>query len=761
MAKPEPKLTYIPNQTRIRCEFTKAMADALAHAPYDLMERARKKLETEKSKGNIEFYYTYETRLARIWETLRKTKVESDTVVGVTLASGCPSLPGLKVELTNDDYAIGRITIDNNRQEILGWQHFHLKLAVKHQLQQLGSKAIPNPAQIHRLWIRASGGSKVKSIPLEPMPAQKSQKPYLLIEEDEDRDLTLVVFDTRIFYQQSTWQSLINEIDLKIKQCNKSSGCNYLFLYNHLVRTIRSASRGPERYGMDLPLVCLVAIDGKYVGENAKVAAQARKPDENNQEGTQEKRTLKGAQSSRRISPLVLQISDDKMIVQVTTDTVMELIQHKKLIDKDWIIEQLKSQKIYPDAFCEYVDEFVAQISDGKVPRDLTLAKGEIESVGEEPYLEYVFQKKGRESEKVDIRDKQQKTYVAKGELIARIGYKKPEVIGFNVFGNQKKPPVGPKMDVEIGHGVTSQDGRNFYALFDGRVVMEAKSIRLEEILKHDGDVNLLSGNIKYNGVVVIEGSIDSGAFVETGSELKVNGSIAGSALAQKDIIVEEGINNFNKGFVRSHGDLTASFIENSEVRVSGNLKIKNLIMNARVYCEKSIETTSVIGGMVYFGEAMACQSLGQGSGADTKVYIGYNPDFKRRHTIRVDRYNKLLTFQKEYRGQIKLISEKSENRHKSVKEQDAEKVAIITNNLKRVEGLIEKAKAQMDAAEEQIKPNPDSVITVSGTLYPGVVFYNGENEMRVTSEVSGIKVVTKNNLKMKIVSLTDENSAA
>src|SRR5205085_1823884 len=130
-----------------------------------------------------------------------------------------------------------------------------------------------------------------------------------------------------------------------------------------------------------------------------------------------------------------------------------------------------------------------------------------------------------------------------------------------------------------------------FYALVDGIPLIDRDAISLSKVLVHEGDVNLRTGNIRFDGPVEIKGSVDSGAIVETTGDLVVHGSIRGGQVrSQGSITAKSGITTGASGIVSARNDIVADFIENSIIVAGGTLTVTKAILNCTVYAGSAIK---------------------------------------------------------------------------------------------------------------------------------------------------------------------------
>src|SRR5690606_6960805 len=129
-----------------------------------------------------------------------------------------------------------------------------------------------------------------------------------------------------------------------------------------------------------------------------------------------------------------------------------------------------------------------------------------------------------------------------------------------------------------------------FQAHADGVVCFENGVLTLQNVLLHEGDVSMATGNIDFDGPVEVTGNVDAGASVHAGGDLVIRGQIRrGTVTAEGSISVEQGIVTGEEAFIRAKGDIRAEFIENSRVVCQGSLFVEKSILHGNVLVGQDI----------------------------------------------------------------------------------------------------------------------------------------------------------------------------
>jgi hypothetical protein len=165
----------------------------------------------------------------------------------------------------------------------------------------------------------------------------------------------------------------------------------------------------------------------------------------------------------------------------------------------------------------------------------------------------------GEESSKVDFKEKVTIPFVREGDIIAKIHHPELGEPGRLVTGAAIEPPPvkGARFYCKDGCEL-DKDGISILATKAGRPMVEGGSQKRFFILPsfiHWGDVDLKSGNLRFNGELKITGNIVEGMTVESQGNLEIQGHAAGARIiAGKSAI-------FKNNLINSH--VTAGGLKN------------------------------------------------------------------------------------------------------------------------------------------------------------------------------------------------------
>ncbi len=204
----------------------------------------------------------------------------------------------------------------------------------------------------------------------------------------------------------------------------------------------------------------------------------------------------------------------------------------KNLPAKEEILKKLKENGIENGIDESIVDRCASgEITSGVV------AKGTPPEPGRDGYVEYFFKtdieevKYENESERIDFRERFEIPQVEEGEKIAEIQPPVEGTPGRNIKGEDIPPDPVKEATVNCGEGVELVDNK-VIAQKEGRPFVKKSRepvISVEPLYAHKGDVDMKSGNIRFNGDVRVQGGVSEGMTVNTSGSVEISNNCAGA----------------------------------------------------------------------------------------------------------------------------------------------------------------------------------------------------------------------------------------
>ena len=409
--------------------------------------------------------------------------------------------------------------------------------------------------------------------------------------------------------------------------------------------------------------------------------------------------------------------------------------------------------------------EILAELEDGKHRQDylLCVARGSLAEAGQDATFDWAVQitthKPGKiqDDGSIDFRDRNLTTVVKEGDLLGKLVPPRPGKPGKDIFGTELTPPHPLNIEVVTDSRVYAEpeeDGTmSFFCETGGGIstdeelkAVQGKShkrinIGIYPISNIEGDVDYGTGNIDFNGDVVIGGSVQSQFSVKATGTVTIGGYIEAGAYvtAGKDILIQRGVVGSATELVAG-GDVMSKFIQEATVRAGGDVKVGSYVFNASVRAGGEVQvpgmgegkSRALVGGLVWGARGIAARSIGSPYNASTRLVVGVDPDqVNRADQIRAnmhaceEKQRKLLNSMGMETLDLDQLKVKLA-RSKSPKEKQAMLVSV-----KRIAKIAELEKNQQEELEEiaesQRKLSHRTTIAVINQLFAGVELRIGE----------------------------------
>lgn len=319
------------------------------------------------------------------------------------------------------------------------------------------------------------------------------------------------------------------------------------------------------------------------------------------------------------------------------------------------------------------VELFLRQAATKK--ESLLIAKGRPVKPGRNGSIRYLFENEndrfGKElaSGKFDYRDRGEIFNVTPGTILAEKVPLIAPVSGVTVFGTEILAPLPVDVILDCGQGVElSKDGLKAIAATNGRPDISLGgriTVMSEKIV--NGNVDFKTGNIKFNGDVVVQGSILSG-FSVTCNNLTVNDIEEADVNIANTLIVK---NSIHSSTVKTGGHLTAQIIKNSTLSVYGDVAVQKEIIDCTITTSSSviIPRGRIVASKIHAEKGVEAMNIGSDLSLPCQLFPGADDharEILKALCEKIDSQNshleQLAEVEKQYQQQsLKQLNELSE----------------------------------------------------------------------------------------------------
>lgn len=362
---------------------------------------------------------------------------------------------------------------------------------------------------------------------------------------------------------------------------------------------------------------------------------------------------------------------------------------------------------------------------------DILIAKGTPVTEGKDAYIEYMFNTNPNskpaynEDGSVDFHNLDVISHVQKGQLLAKLHPEDKGKPGRDICGHEVSPkPVKPAF-LAVGRNISlSEDRTEAISDVTGHVKLYNGQIFVSDVYEVPADVDNSTGDIEYNGNVLVKGSIRDGFQVNAKGDVIVEGVVEGAlVMSGGQIVIKRGVNGMNKGVLQARGNIICKFIENAKVFSDGYVET-GAIIHSDVSAKGDIVVANkkgfITGGVIRAGGRVEAMTIGSNMGAATRIEIGMDPDKKERFNLlqkEVTRINaenaKLIPVIKNYKAQVEKgieLDPKNKEYYIKLKQMLIKNKQDLESNMEEFEDL-----------KKLMENSQNAKVVVSKDIYPGV----------------------------------------
>lgn len=437
-----------------------------------------------------------------------------------------------------------------------------------------------------------------------------------------------------------------------------------------------------------------------------------------------------------------LTISDDKMLATLTVFEPEEgaAIQYTDLahvIDESGIQHGVNQ---------EILDMLKYKIVYGKV---YEIAVGDQPTPGKEGRVDYHFatdlhaKPAQNDDGSVDFHNLGLINNVEKGDVLVTLIPEVEGQPGMDVLGEEVPAPSVKKVKLpKFGKGIKEKDNK-LMTNVEGHVDLVVDKVVVSEVLTINGDVDTSTGDINYNGSVIVSGNVLSGFSVKAKKNIEVMGLVEGATLlASGNIIIRGGIQGMDKARLICNGRLVAKYIFNAFVKANDVINTET-ILHSIVSCNDHIVIAGkglISGGKVRANKGIDCKVIGTNMGTKTAVEVGIDPDIKEKFHEFKNKKNNREDELKKVKQIIKLLEERK--RKGVIKAERLETLDKSYKTREKLETDIKTCERVLNGLLPLIENVKEGSIKIETYVYSGVVVSIGSTSMVVNNRIDRCTLV-------------------
>lgn len=369
------------------------------------------------------------------------------------------------------------------------------------------------------------------------------------------------------------------------------------------------------------------------------------------------------------------------------------------------------------------------------------VSKGFAPVAGKAGSIEYFFDRDFQgpvhldldEKGKVDYRKVEWIPVVTEDQLLARVTPAVPGVDGMDVSGRVLPAKAVPRSYLVPGRNVRAENSdTEFYSEINGCVQLNGSLLDVMNVFVVNSDVDYHTGNVRFDGNIMITGSVRKGFEVEAEGDILILGNAEPSRIkAGRDIHVKGGVLGAGKGRfgLEAGREVTAGYTENAWVEAQGDILIENFSLQSFLYSSGRIllekKRGSIIGGEALAAKSLEAKALGSTAGIKTCVAAGVDYALKRRQVSlkrqEADLKEAMIKIDRFLRSLLELASRGALEPSKAQMLKD---IAVRRKQILKASAAITIRRQELEYQQEHLEPgrikaievaHPEVYITVRG----------------------------------------------
>ena len=301
---------------------------------------------------------------------------------------------------------------------------------------------------------------------------------------------------------------------------------------------------------------------------------------------------------------------------------------------------------------------------------------------------------------------------------------------------------------------VFSDDGSELVADATGQIVSVKGTVSISEVLEIKGDIDNSTGNVDFNGSIVIDGNVQSGFRVTAIGNIEIKGSVEGAEVeCIGNLVAGKGILGMGKANIKVGGSVYARMIQDAVVEVGGDIASDG-IMHCDLKCGGRIELKGkkgvLVGGNTSCKKEIDAYVYGSPLGTHTEINVGLEAGiYESYKNVMAD----ITALKKQFEdiskslavmGRVDNVNAMPEYKKKSY-------IKSLCDAKEMQETLKEKQEEALTLKEELDKYKHSGKVISQSIVYPGVNIQIGNSVMTMRDEVGKCLFVNEDG-RVKII---------
>lgn len=438
---------------------------------------------------------------------------------------------------------------------------------------------------------------------------------------------------------------------------------------------------------------------------------------------------------------LTVTVSESKLSAEIiyNNDTIEELTEKK--LTKEMIIEFLQQNQITFGIIEERIEHLINDVSLEAFP--ITVAKGTDKQDGEDGSVDYKIATSTEidPSFAGDFRDVMRLPLVEQGEMVATLHSPTEGKHGRTVTNKEVKAKGGKPVYLKSGKNVVfNQENQSYYAKVSGLVNFGERSINIYSVYEVDETISMRTGNVDFNGSVIIRGDVPSGFTIKATGDIKIFGLVeAANINAGGSVYVSEGLAGLKEGSIVAGENVYINYINQGIVTAGRNIHVENSILHSE--CSAGHDITchrgNIIGGSLFASFSIEAKNIGNHIHTPTQLSVGIDNNLYEEKTQLEEQQARL----RDNIEKITIIREKVGSLEQVADTKTKIKLLKLTHSYHKMKEQLEEVEYSIQKMRLNYKDIHLSDIKVFGTIYPNTSLSFGKYQRRIEQNYKQIIV--------------------
>lgn len=399
------------------------------------------------------------------------------------------------------------------------------------------------------------------------------------------------------------------------------------------------------------------------------------------------------------------------------------------------------------------IDERVIRdfVENPKYCTNYIVAKGKMPVQGKDATIEYHFntdrrlKPKRREDGTVDFHQLGNISHIKQGDVLATLTPADLGKEGVNVKGNVIKPRSVENKKLKYGLNITlSEDGLQLISQVNGHAMLEVDKVFVSNLYDVPGDVDNSTGDITYEGNVLVHGTVKTGFKIEATGDVEVLGAVEGAIIkAGGQIVLHHGMQGMSRGELDAGGNIIAKFVESATVRAGGFIEADSIIQSV-VQAKGDIIIDGskgfIIGGAVRSSTLVSAKTIGSHMGIATTIEVGIDPSLKEKLGKNTEEIKTLTAKLQQSAAVVDMFMKKKE-----AGKLDKSKLPLYVKAVTELKGIkeeIDKLNKENEEIVNEMGSYEEACVKVIRDIYPGVRVIISDEHYVVNNALSHCKLM-------------------